>query len=65
MTDPDDRAPDIDEVQAALARLNEAPDEHKRRAVVKMLTGFTDDQLDDLGGFDGGVSPSDQTVDGV
>lgn len=57
--------PDIDEVQAALAQLNENPTEHKIRAAVKMLTGFTDDQLDELGGFGGGVSSSDHAVEDV
>lgn len=49
--DPDDHAPDLDEVRAALAALNVEPSEHNLQSVVKMLTGFTDEQLDELGGF--------------
>jgi hypothetical protein len=47
----DEHPPDLDEVRAALMKLNDDPTEDRLRAAVKMLTGFTDDQLDDLGGF--------------
>jgi hypothetical protein len=47
----DNHPPDLDEVRAALIQLNADPTEHKLRSAVKMLTGFTDAQLDDLGGF--------------
>ena len=50
-THADDHPPDLDEVRASLDELSRAPSEHKLRAAVKMLTGFTDEQLDDLGGF--------------
>ena len=46
-----DNPPDLDEVRAALIQLNEGPTEHKLRTAVKLLTGFTDEQLDDHGGF--------------
>lgn len=53
MTDThDDHAPEIADVQAALEALNQSPTEDRLRAAVKLLTGFTDAQLDDLGGFD-------------
>lgn len=47
----DDHPPDLDEVRAALEQLSTDPSEHRLRAAVKMLTGFSDEQLDDLGGF--------------
>lgn len=47
----DNHPPDLDEVRAALARLHNDRSEHRLRAAVKLLTGFTDEQLDDLGGF--------------
>lgn len=47
----DTHPPEPDEVRAALDELSRAPSEHKLRAAVKMLTGFTDEQLDGLGGF--------------
>jgi hypothetical protein len=43
--------PDLDELRAAIARHHNNRSENKLRNAVKLLTGFTDDQLDDLGGF--------------
>jgi len=50
MSSPGD-TPDISELQAALAQLNADPSESRLRAAVRLLTGFTDEQLDELGGL--------------
>lgn len=42
----------VDDVRSLLEELNSEPSENKLRSVVKMLTGFSDTQLDDLGGFE-------------
>lgn len=52
----DNHPPEPDEVRAALERLNADPTEDRLRAAVKMLTGFTDEQLDDLGGLGPGTT---------